>query len=54
MKSRQGNIIKPGLVLAALSLSLLVACNKAPETPPEPTAATEKIYVGASEYLFSV
>lgn len=39
MKSRQGNMIKPGLVLAAFSLSLLVACNKAPETPPEPKAA---------------
>ena len=39
MKSHQGNIMKPGLVLAALSLSLLVACNKAPETPPEQKAA---------------
>lgn len=45
MNSHKGITGKPGLLMAAVSLSLLVACNKAPESPvaavTAPAASTE-------------
>lgn len=43
MKYHHGSIGKPALLMAAASLSLLVACNKAPEAPAAaaPAAVTE-------------
>lgn len=39
MKDHHGSISKPVLLLAVASLSMLVACNKAPETPQASTPA---------------
>ncbi len=52
MKDHHGSISKPALLMAVASLSMLVACNKAPETPqasaPAAVADSSKTAVAAA------